>query len=80
MDFDSRHWLDRYQPYRRAFEIGAWIVFYCLQAVGRHMRGDWLKICIASQPASTARSCALTSPPADDMCPPTSIAFVEKSQ
>jgi hypothetical protein len=33
MDFDSRHWLDRYQPYRRAFEVGAWIVFYCLQAL-----------------------------------------------
>ena len=32
MDFDSRQWLDRYQPYRRTFEIGAWIVFYCLQA------------------------------------------------
>lgn len=33
MDFDSRHWLDRYRPYRRAFEVGAWIVFYCLQAL-----------------------------------------------
>jgi hypothetical protein len=33
MDFDSRQWLDRYQPYRRAFEVGAWIVFYCLQAL-----------------------------------------------
>ncbi|MGH8030212.1 MAG: LytTR family DNA-binding domain-containing protein [Arenimonas sp.] len=32
MPFDSRQWLDRYQPYRRAFEAGFWIVFYCLQA------------------------------------------------
>jgi hypothetical protein len=32
MDFDSRQWLDRYQPYRRAAEAGFWIAFYCLQA------------------------------------------------
>jgi hypothetical protein len=33
MDFDSRQWLDRYQPYRRATEAGFWIAFYCLQAL-----------------------------------------------
>jgi hypothetical protein len=33
MDFDSRQWLDRYQPYRRAAEAGFWIAFYCLQAL-----------------------------------------------
>jgi LytTr DNA-binding domain len=33
MDFDSRQWLDRYQPVRRTFEVGAWVVFYCLQAL-----------------------------------------------
>jgi hypothetical protein len=33
MDFDSRQWLDRYQPYRRAAEAGFWIGFYCLQAL-----------------------------------------------
>src|SRR5215216_7202343 len=42
-------------------------------AVGRHMRGDWLKICIASQPISAARPCAATRPPEVEMCPPTSI-------
>jgi hypothetical protein len=30
--FDSRHLLDRFQPYRRAFEAGFWVVFFCLQA------------------------------------------------
>jgi hypothetical protein len=34
------------------------------QRVGRHMRGDWLNTCMASQPRSTARSCAATKPPA----------------
>jgi hypothetical protein len=33
MDFDSRQWLDRYQPYRPALEAGFWIAFYCLQAL-----------------------------------------------
>jgi len=32
MSFDSRQWLDRYQPYRRAVEVGFWVAFYCLQA------------------------------------------------
>src|SRR5436190_13349816 len=32
MPFDSRQWLDRYQPYRRAAEVGFWAAFYCLQA------------------------------------------------
>ncbi len=43
------------------------------QLVGRHMRGDWLKICIASPPISTARPCAFTRPPEVETCPPTSI-------
>jgi hypothetical protein len=33
MPFDSRQWLDRYQPYRRAAEAGFWIVFYGLQSL-----------------------------------------------
>jgi len=33
MDFDSRQWLDRYQPYRRAVEAGFWIAFFGLQAL-----------------------------------------------
>src|SRR5438874_3256212 len=38
------------------------------------MRGDWLKIWRASQPNSTPRSWALTSPPAVETCPPISTA------
>ena len=49
------------------------------QRVGRHWRGDWLNTCIASQPRSTARSCASTRPPAVDTCAPTSIAADEGS-
>src|SRR6266540_4989116 len=41
------------------------------------MRGDWLNTCIASQPRSTARSCACTRPPAVDTWAPTSIAADE---
>jgi len=37
MDFDSRQWLDRYQPYRRAVEAGFWIAFYCLQALAQSL-------------------------------------------
>jgi hypothetical protein len=32
MPFDSRQWLDRYQPLRPWAEAGFWIVVYCLQA------------------------------------------------
>ena len=32
MPFDSRQWLDRYQPYRRLAEAVFWIAFFCLQA------------------------------------------------
>ena len=46
----------------------------CFQRVGRHMRGDWLKTWIASQPRSTPRSCACTRPPAVDTWAPISIA------
>ena len=46
------------------------------QRVGRHWRGDWLKTWIASQPRSTPRSCACTSPPAVETCAPISIARV----
>src|SRR2546430_13605447 len=42
-------------------------------AVGRHMRGDWLKIWIARQPRSTPRSIAFGSPPASDTCAPISM-------
>src|SRR4051794_25125218 len=38
--------------------------------VGRHMRGLWLKIWIDSQPRSTPRSIALSSPPAVETCAP----------
>src|SRR5438445_6284553 len=41
--------------------------------VGRQARGLWLKICIVSQPSSSARSSARSRPPADDTCPPISI-------
>ena len=34
-------------------------------AVGRHMRGLWLKICIVSAPISSPRSIALSRPPDD---------------
>ncbi len=33
------------------------------QRVGFHMRGDWLNTWIASQPISTPRAWAFTSPP-----------------
>jgi hypothetical protein len=33
MSFDSRQWMERYQPYRAAVEAGFWIAFYCLQAL-----------------------------------------------
>ena len=46
----------------------------CFHCVGRHMRGDWLKIWSASQPYSIPRSWAFTSPPAVETCPPISIA------
>jgi hypothetical protein len=32
MSFDSRQWLDRYQPYRRSVVVGFWVVFFLLQA------------------------------------------------
>src|SRR6476661_3901951 len=41
--------------------------------VGRHMRGLWLKIWIDSQPRSSPRSIAFTSPPAVDTCAPTNM-------
>src|SRR3954451_22944111 len=41
-------------------------------SVGRHMRGDWLKIWSASQPNSTPRSYDLTSPPELETWPPIS--------
>ncbi len=41
--------------------------------VGRHMRGLWWKIWIASQTRSSPRSTALASPPAVDTCAPISI-------
>src|SRR5947209_50528 len=44
-----------------------------LYSVGRHIRGDWLKTWIASQPISTPRSWALARPPAVDTWPPISI-------
>ena len=47
------------------------------QRVGRHMRGDWLKIWIASQPRSTPRSCAFTRPPAVETWAPISIAMAD---
>ena len=47
----------------------------CFHSVGRHMRGDWLKIWIASMPNSTPRPCALTRPPEAETCPPTSIGI-----
>src|SRR6202012_482246 len=37
------------------------------------MRGDWLKIWIASQPRSTPRSIALGRPPAGETCAPISM-------
>src|SRR5918995_7183128 len=43
------------------------------QRVGRHWRGDWPHTCIASQPRSTARSCACTRPPAVETWAPMSI-------
>src|SRR3954470_15578981 len=45
-----------------------------LLLVGRHARGDWLKIWIASDSDSTPRSWALTRPPAVDTWAPNSIA------
>ena len=42
--------------------------------VGRHIRGLWLKIWIASQPSSTPRSIALSSPPAVETWAPISMA------
>src|SRR3954447_24411359 len=45
-----------------------------LYATGRHARGDWLKIWIASDWDSTPRSWALTRPPAVDTWAPNSIA------
>src|SRR5829696_8810475 len=44
------------------------------QRVGLHMRGDWLKTWIASQPRSTPRRWASTRPPAVETCAPISIA------
>src|ERR1700759_5316920 len=41
--------------------------------VGRHMRGLWLKIWIASQPRSEPRSTAFSRPPAVDTWAPTNI-------
>ena len=41
--------------------------------VGRHTRGLWLKICIVSQPSSSARSSARTRPPAVETWAPISI-------
>src|SRR5215218_4933451 len=41
--------------------------------VGRHMRGLWLKIWIDSQPRSSPRSIAFSSPPAVDTCAPTNM-------
>ena len=43
------------------------------QRVGRHWRGDWLKTWIASQPRSTPRWCACTSPPAVETWAPMSM-------
>src|SRR4051812_41144064 len=45
-----------------------------LYATGRHMRGDWLKIWIASDSDSTPRAWALARPPAVDTWAPNSIA------
>jgi hypothetical protein len=35
MPFDSRQWLDRYQPYRRAVETGFWVALFCFQAAAQ---------------------------------------------
>src|SRR3990170_4610489 len=43
------------------------------QRVGRHCRGDCPHTCIASQPRSTARSCACTRPPAVETWAPMSM-------
>ena len=43
------------------------------QRVGRHWRGDWLNTWIASQPRSTPRWCACTSPPAVETWAPMSM-------
>src|SRR3954453_16619036 len=42
-------------------------------AVGRHMRGDWLKICTASHSRSSPRSTALGRPPALETWAPISM-------
>src|SRR5687768_10112511 len=41
--------------------------------VGRQARGLWLKIWKVSQPSSSARSIARTSPPAEETWPPISM-------
>src|SRR5918992_245773 len=43
------------------------------QCVGRQVRGDCPQTCIASQPRSTARSCACTRPPAVETWAPMSM-------
>src|ERR1700761_5455746 len=44
--------------------------------VGRHMRGLWLKIWIASQPRSWPRSTAFSRPPAVETCAPTNMVAI----
>ena len=44
--------------------------------VGRHMRGLWLKIWIASQPRSSPRSTAFSRPPAVETWAPTNMVAI----
>src|SRR5688500_18152463 len=48
-------------------------IFSGVWAVGRHIRGLWWKIWIASHPRSTPRSTALGKPPPVETCAPISI-------
>src|SRR5215211_1157425 len=49
-------------------------------AVGRHIRGLWWKIWIASQSRSIPRSTVLGSPPPVETCAPTSMTSPDTSQ
>jgi hypothetical protein len=40
--------------------------------VGRHIRGDWVKICAQSPPIASMRSIAVSMPPLDDTWAPNS--------
>src|SRR6266699_3310026 len=52
---------------KRSKLAGSWFV-------GRHARGLWVKTCTESASSSTARSIALSIPPAEEMCAPMSTA------